>query len=39
MRDYHAPFKSTKFYHIYNRATGSEQLFKEEENYYFFLKN
>jgi hypothetical protein len=27
-----------QFYHIYNHANGSENLFHEEKNYYFFLK-
>jgi REP element-mobilizing transposase RayT len=26
------------YYHIYNRANGSENLFRNEENYHFFLK-
>ena len=26
------------FYHIYNHANGSENLFRSDENYYFFLK-
>jgi putative transposase len=26
------------YYHIYNRANGSENLFRTDENYYFFLK-
>lgn len=26
------------FYHIFNHANGSENLFRHEENYYFFLK-
>ncbi len=26
------------FYHVYNRANGSERLFRQEKNYYFFLK-
>lgn len=26
------------FYHVYNRANGSEKLFREERNYPFFLK-
>jgi len=26
------------YYHIYNHANGSEDLFQEERNYYFFLK-
>lgn len=27
-----------KFYHIYNHANGSENLFKEEENFRYFLQ-
>jgi putative transposase len=27
-----------KFYHIYNHANGSENLFRCEENYYYFLR-
>ena len=27
-----------QFYHIYNHANGHENLFREERNYYFFLK-
>ena len=26
------------FYHIYNRANGSEKLFITDENYVFFLR-
>jgi putative transposase len=26
------------YYHIYNHVNGNEQLFREEKNYYFFLK-
>jgi REP element-mobilizing transposase RayT len=26
------------FYHVYNRAHGDEQLFRSEDNYYFFLR-
>lgn len=26
------------FYHIYNHANGSENLFREDRNYYFFLE-
>jgi REP element-mobilizing transposase RayT len=26
------------FYHIYNHANGSDNLFREEENYYYFLR-
>lgn len=38
MREYHAPFESEHFYHIYNRAVGEENLFREEKNHPFFLK-
>ncbi len=27
-----------KYYHIYNHAIGDENLFREEENYYYFLQ-
>lgn len=27
-----------KFYHIYNRAVGSDVLFKSDDNYLYFLK-
>ena len=37
MRDYHSYFKSSHFYHIYNRAIGNEHLFKEKKNYQYFL--
>ena len=26
------------FYHLYNHANGSDNLFREERNYYFFLE-
>jgi len=26
------------YYHIYNRANGNENLFRNDENYYYFLK-
>jgi len=26
------------FYHIYNHANGSDNLFREEENYYYFMR-
>jgi REP element-mobilizing transposase RayT len=38
MREYHAPLESGHFYHIYNRAVGQENLFREEKNHSFFLK-
>lgn len=30
--------ETEKFYHIYNHANGNENLFREEENYRFFLQ-
>lgn len=38
MPDYHISLEAEQFYHIYNRAIGKEILFKEEENYSFFLR-
>lgn len=35
--NYHASFEPNTFYHIFSRATGDEKLFKNEENYRFFL--
>ena len=32
------PLLPEKYYHIYNRAIGSEQLFKTPDNYQYFLK-
>ena len=37
-RKYHDPFYPDSFYHIYNRANGSDRLFISEDNYYYFLK-
>ncbi|MDZ7659607.1 transposase [Fodinibius sp.] len=37
MRDYHCYFEPNCFYHVYNRAIGSDNLFKEDKNYNFFL--
>ena len=33
-----APLITDTYYHIYNRGTNSENIFKEERNYNFFLK-
>ena len=30
--------KEATFYHIYNHENGNENLFREEDNYQFFLK-
>ena len=35
---YFIPLESEKYYHIFNRAIGNEKLFKNEENYLYFLK-
>jgi putative transposase len=37
MSDYHLPLLPDVFYHIYSRANGQEKLFKNEDNYRFFL--
>lgn len=31
-------YEPLQYYHIYNRANGWEDIFLEEENYYYFLK-
>lgn len=31
------PFESDSYFHIYNHANGTENLFREDRNYYFFL--
>ncbi|MEM8525827.1 MAG: transposase [Bacteroidota bacterium] len=31
-------YEPLQYYHIYNRANGWENIFLEEENYYYFLK-
>ena len=36
--NYHPPFLCQNFYHIYNKAVGSDQLFYTDENYKYFLK-
>ena len=33
-----AKFQAGQFYHVYNRAVGSEKLFYEDENYRYFLQ-
>jgi len=37
MQDYTPAFESENFYHIYSHAVGSDNLFKEDSNYDFFL--
>ena len=31
------PFEPAHYYHIYNRGNNKENIFKEDENYYYFL--
>jgi REP element-mobilizing transposase RayT len=38
MPNYHIPVFPDKIYHVFSRAVGSEKLFKEEENYRYFLE-
>src|SRR6056297_3474816 len=38
MKDYYSKFVPDQFYHIYNRANGTENLFTETKNYNFFLE-
>ena len=33
-----SPFEAEKIYHIYTHANGNENLFREEDNYLYFLK-
>lgn len=35
---YHAVFGPHQYYHIYNCTNNKERLFRNEENYFFFLK-
>lgn len=35
---YFIPLESGKFYHIFNHAVGSEKLFRNDDNYTYFLK-
>jgi putative transposase len=37
-KKYLADFEPGKFYHVYNRTNNKETLFRNEENYKFFLK-
>lgn len=37
MSSYIEKFQSGKFYHVYNRAVGTEKLFFKEANYRYFL--
>ncbi len=38
MKDIKSSLYPDAFYHIYNRANGNEQMFKNEDNYIYFLK-
>lgn len=38
MRDFHIPLFAGEAYHVLNRGHGDEKLFREEENYRFFLQ-
>lgn len=38
MNQLKAPFEADGFYHIINHAVGNEQLFREADNYRYFLK-
>ncbi len=38
MRDYKSTLEPDFYYHIYNRANGSEKLFLNEDNYSYFLQ-
>lgn len=37
MNKYHIPLLPGRYYHIYNHAVGYDNLFREPQNYYFFL--
>ena len=34
----HQPFESSYFFHLYNRGNNEENIFKEEDNYNYFLQ-
>ncbi|MGN6212529.1 transposase [Parafilimonas sp.] len=38
MRQFNDPFLPDKYYHVFNRAVGNEQMFNEPENYRYFLE-
>lgn len=38
MSNYHIDLKSNCIYHIFNRAIGNEKLFRNDENYRYFLQ-
>jgi len=38
MHDFYCDLIPEQFYHVFNRAVGSDKLFLQNENYYFFLQ-
>ena len=38
MSKFHPPFEPNKVYHVFNHAVGSENLFREPDNYRYFLE-
>jgi putative transposase len=38
MNKYHQPLQPDGIYHLFSRAVGSEKLFPNKDNYYFFLQ-
>ena len=38
MSKYHIALEPEKNYHLFNHAVGEEQLFRNDENFGFFLK-
>ncbi len=38
MSDFHPPFLPSCVYHVYNHANGSDNIFREQDNYRYFLE-
>lgn len=38
MQDFHQPFLPSATYHVYNHANGADDLFRETDNYRYFLE-
>ena len=38
MDKYHPPCSGNTFYHVFNHANGNEDVFREEDNYRFFME-
>ncbi|HEV8285584.1 MAG TPA: hypothetical protein VGQ09_14820 [Chitinophagaceae bacterium] len=38
MSNYHIPLKPDKYYHLFNHAIGDDLLFRNDDNFGFFLK-